>query len=167
MAPRLSTEKGALALQIYRRWHRQRWRCKYGNVCSIETNWSKTWSWRFPLDKDDFHIDPECHGLRVSVDSWILFESYFNFMVLVIKLLKSNTSMNLKQKETKPKRQTQNCQSLNPRGSVSLTQPHRGGAPMRKQDGSILLSSAGRQVALATMPRYVGLKLGVLTFCLL
>ena len=34
MAPRLSTEKGALALQIDRRWHRQRWRCKYGRVYS-------------------------------------------------------------------------------------------------------------------------------------
>ena len=146
----------------------------FSRIGAFLTNWAKKQfgvvdelSWRFPLGKDDFHMYPESHRLWVSVDSWILFESYFNFMVLVIKLLKSNTSMNLKQKETKPKRQTQNCQSLNPRGSVSLTQPHRGGAPMRKQDGSILLSSAGRQVALATMPRYVGLKLGVLTFCLL
>ena len=74
---------------------------------------------------------------------------------------------NKKKQNQRGKPKTARRQSLNPRGSVSLTQPHRGGAPMRKQDGSILLSSVGRQVALATMPRYIGLKLGVLTFCLL
>ena len=92
---------------------RGRWRCKYTDggtvspgIANMETFVPVKQTgpiWRFPLGKDDFHIDPECHGLRVSVDSWILFESYFNFMVLVIKLLKSNTSMKSKFKTKRNK----------------------------------------------------------------
>ena len=47
-------------------------------------------------------------------------------------------------------RKTQNRQSLYPRGCISLTLPSLGGAPMRKQVDSILLSTVARQVALAT-----------------
>ena len=67
---------------------RGRWRCKYTDVGTVSPGIANMetfvpvkqtgpiWfgvvdelSWRFPLGKDDFHIDPECHGLRVSVDS--------------------------------------------------------------------------------------------------
>ena len=56
----------------------------------------------------------------------------------------------------KSRSQTQYCKPLNPRGSVSLIRPCWSGAPMRKQGDSILLSTASRQVALATPQGDIG-----------
>ena len=62
------------------------------------------------------------------------------------------------------KSQTRNSESLNPRGSVSLTPPRWRKAPVRRQSGGNLLFTSSRQLALATAPRAVRGKLRILMF---
>ena len=62
------------------------------------------------------------------------------------------------------KSQTRNSESLNPRGSVSLTPPRWRRAPVRRQSGSNLLFTSSRQRALATTLRAIRGKLKMLTF---